>query len=187
MKAIFLGLLTVLSLSSEAWADSARAPYDYAQDVAGGTFVFVMLAKQSHDLFDPGAPDDVGVIDPDKEIRKVYKQSGLYLANQTTPLWTVSWYAFTVFPASDGDHLVRIGPWASSTEQLALSFYSRGVEIKKYLIQDLVKDQSRLRNTVSHFFWAAKHHYDDKTQLFHLKTVDGQNYVFSVLTGEITP
>ncbi len=188
MKAIFWGLLAaLLSLSSVAWADSARAPYDYVQEVAGGKYVFVMLAKPGHDLFDSGAPDDVGVIDPDKEIRKTYKQSGLYLANQTTPRWTVSWYAFTVFPASDGDHLVRIGPWASSTEQLALSFYSRGVEIKRYLIQDLVKDQSRLRNTVSHFFWIAKDHYDDKTQLFHLKTVDGQNYVFSILTGEITP
>ncbi len=188
MKAMFWGLLAaVLSLSSMAWADGARAPYDYVKEVAGGKYVFVMLANQGYSQFDPGAPDDVGVVDPDKGVRRVYKQSGLYLAGQTTPLWTISWYAFTVFPASDGDHLVRIGPWASSTEQLALSFYSKGMEIKRYLIQDLVKDQSKLRNTVSHFFWIAKNHYDEGTQLFHLKTVDGRKYKFSILTGEIVP
>lgn len=177
----------VLSLSSMAWADSARAPYDYAKEVAGGKYVFVMLASRGYSQFDPGAPNDVGVIGSDKELRKVYKQSGLYLAGQDTLLWTISWYAFTVFPASDGDHLVRIGPWASSTAQLALSFYSKGVEIKRYLIQDLVKDQSMLRNTVSHFFWIAENHYDDEAQLFHLKTVDGRKYKFSILTGEIVP
>lgn len=188
MKTILSGLLiALLSLSSTVWADRARAPYDYVKDVAGGKYVFVMLAKQSDSLLDPGAPDDVGVIDPNKEIRKLYKQSGLYGADHTSPLWTVSWYAFTVFPATDGDHLVRIGPWASSTEQLALSFYSKGVEIKRYLIKDLVKDPSRLRNTVSHFFWIAENHYDDKTQQFHLKTMDRKEYKFSILTGEILP
>lgn len=184
LRALLIGLL---SLPSLAWADRARPPYDYVKEVSGGKYVFVMLAQRGASLLDPGAPDDVGVIDPSKGIRKVYPQSGLYLAGQTTPLWTIDWYAFTVFPATDGDHLVRIGPWASSTEQLALAFYAKGTEIKRYLIQDLVKDPSLLKHTVSHFFWIAEDHYDDKTQRFHLKTVDGQRYKFSTLTGEIVP
>ena len=175
----------MLLLSFPVWADSARVPVDYVKEVAGGKFVFVMLAMQGNSLFDPGAPDDVGVIDPDRDVRKTYKQSGLYLADQPVPLWTVPWYAFTVFPASDGDHLVRLGPWASSTEQLAVAFYSRGMETKRYLIRDLVKDPPRLRNTVSHFFWVAKDRFDDQAQQFYLKTVDGNEYTFSVLTGEI--
>jgi hypothetical protein len=188
MKAIYRGLLAVvLSLPSMVWADSARAPYDYVTEVGGGKYQFVMLANQGDSLFDPGVPDDVGIIDTDQEIRKFYQHSGLYLSGQITPLWTLSWYAFTVFPASDGDHLVRLGPWASSTEQLALSFYSRGVEIKRYLIQDLVKDQSMLQNTVSHFFWKTEDRYDDVAQFFYLKTVDGRRYKFSILTGEIVP
>jgi hypothetical protein len=188
MNFIFRFLLTaLLFIPSVTWADRARPPYDYVTNVSGGKYVFVMLANSGFSPFDIGAPDDVGVIDSDKEIRKTYKNSGLYLANQILPLWTVPWYSFTVYPASDGDHLVRIGPWASSVEQLAVSFYSKGVEIKKYLIRDLVKDQSRLHYTVSHFFWMSEHHYDEKTQLFHLKTVDGVIYKFSTMTGEIVP
>lgn len=180
-------LAAVLSLSSLAWADRARPPYDYITEVAGGKYVFVMLATSGFSLLDPGAPDDVGVIDSNKEIRASYKASGLYLSSQSNPLWTVPWYAFTVFPASDGNHLVRMGPWASSLNQLALSFYSKGEEIKRYLIQDLVKDTSQIKPTVSHFFWIDKYHYDDQTRLFHLKTVDGIEYKFSILTGEIVP
>ena len=55
----------MLLLSFPVWADSARVPVDYVKEVAGGKFVFVMLAMQGNSLFDPGAPDDVGVIDPD--------------------------------------------------------------------------------------------------------------------------
>lgn len=186
LKAVFSWLLMSL-LSTPVWADSARAPFDYTKEVAGGKYVFVMLAARGGSLFDPGAPDDVGVIDPDRGVRKTYKLSGLYPADQAVPLWTVSWYAFTVFPASDGDHLVRLGPWASSTEQLAVAFYSKGVELKRYLIRDLVKDPTRLRNSVSHFFWMANDHFDDKTLRFYLKTVDGNEYTFSILTGEIIP
>ncbi|MDD4930240.1 MAG: hypothetical protein PHP85_13320 [Gallionella sp.] len=188
MKFIFRALLaTLLFLPFVTWADTARAPHDYVIDVSGGKYVFVMLANSGFSPLDAGAPDDVGVIDADEEIRKSYKNSGLYLAGQTLPLWTISWYSFTVYPSADGDHLVRIGPWASSAEQLALAFYSGGVEIKKYLIRDLVKDQSRLHHTVSHFFWMSEHRYDEKNQLFHLKTVEGVSYKFSVMTGEIVP
>lgn len=179
--------IVMLTLSSLAWADRARAPLDYVMDVAKGQYVFVMLANRDNNLLDPGAPDDVGVIDSDKEIRKRYRQSGLYRTHPLTPLWSVSWYAFKVFPASDGEHLIRMGPWASSPDQLALAFYANGREIKQYLIRDLVKDPSRLRYTVSHFFWLAEASYDDKTQLFHVKTVDSQPYTFSILTGERVP
>ena len=188
MNFIFRILLTaLLFIPSVTWADRARPPYDYVTNISDGKYVFVMLANSGFSPFDTGAPDDVGVIDSDKEIRKTYKNSGLYLADQAVPLWTVPWYSFTVYPSSDGSHLVRIGPWASSVEQLALSFYSNGVEIKQYAIRDLVKDQSRLRYTVSHLFWMAEHQYDDKNQLFHLKTVDGVTYTFSIITGEIIP
>lgn len=188
MKFIFrASLITLLFLPFATWADKSRPPYDYVINVSGGKYVFVMLATSGFTPFDIGASDDVGVIDPDKEIRKSYKNSGLYSVGQASPLWTISWYSFTVYPSADGDHLVRIGPWASSVEQLALSFYSKGVEIKKYLIRDLVKDQSRLDYTVSHFFWMSEHRHDEKNQLLHLKTVDGVIYKFSTMTGEIVP
>lgn len=185
MKTLLSALL--LLLGSLAWADEARAPYDYVKEVDGGKYVFVMLARPALGLLDPGAPEDVGVIETRREIRQFYRQSGLYPAGQTTPLWTVPWYAFTVFPATDGEHLVRLGPWASSTGQLALAFYTRGIETRRYLIRDLVSDPARLKRTVSHFFWLAEHHYDDQAGLFHLRTVDGNAYTFSVSSGAILP
>ncbi len=185
MRAVLLCCL-LWALPAAVWADRARPPRDYALEVAQGRYVFVMLATRSSPL-DPGAPDDVGVLDPDEALRKTYKASGLYPAGQTTPLWTVPWYAFEVFPAPDGEHLVRLGPWASSTEQLALAFYSRGNELKRYLIQDLVKNPDRLRHTVSHFFWKKQHQLDAKAGVFRLDTVDCRSYRFSLQSGEILP
>ena len=45
-----------------------------------------------------------------------------------------------------------MGPWATSVDDLALAFYENGKPLKQYLIKDLVKDQLKLRYTVSHFF-----------------------------------
>lgn len=122
----------------------------------------------------------------DTEIRKLYKQSGLYINDgSSTPLWTIDWYAFKVFPSSDGIHLIRMGPWASSTDDLSLAFYKNGEEIKKYNVRNLVRDNSKLEHTVSHFFWRSELKYDDEKLLVYLKTKDNQAYTFSIKTGEI--
>ena len=68
-------------------------------------------------------------------------------------------------------------------DQLALAFYASGVEIKRYPIRELVADTSRLRRTVSHFFWLAEQRFDDAAGEFHLKTVDGRQFRFSIRTG----
>lgn len=156
------------------FADSPAPPRDYKKVTENNEYVFVMLA-----------PDE-GAKHQDSATRGIYKQSGLYRNDgSTTPLWAVYWYAFEVYPSSDGKHLVRMGPWASSTEQLALSFYRDGKEIRSYRIRDLVRDETKLSRTVSHFFWRSELRYDDKRGLVFLKTRDNQTYWFSVKTGEI--
>ncbi len=163
-----------LALAVPAIADTPAPPRDYTKITENEKYVFVMLAP----------PERWSQKDPD--IRKVYKQSGLYKNDgSTTPLWVVHWYAFGVYPSSDGKHLVRMGPWASSTGQLALSFHENGKEIKQYFIRDLVRDEKKLRYTVSHFFWNSEMRYDDKEGTVLIKTTDGQTYLFSVKTGEI--
>lgn len=184
LLAVTILVVGLLASAGTAWADRARAPYDYVTEVGNGKYLFVMLATQSHGL-DAGAPDDVGIIETDSSLRKRYKESGLYLPGRKEPLWTVSWYSFEVYPASDGDHLVRLGPWASSVDQLALAFYFKGSEIKRYLIRDLIKDSARVIPTVSHFFWMESHHFDNTEQVFHLKTVEGKSYSFSMTSGEL--
>lgn len=178
---LVVGLLTSAGM---AWADRARAPYDYVKEVANGKYLFVMLATQGHGL-DAGAPDDVGIIETDSSLRNRYKESGMYLPGRKEPLWTVSWYSFEVYPSSDGNHLVRLGPWASSVDQLALAFYFKGSELKRYLIRDLIRDSTQVYPTVSHFFWIESHHFDDTGQVFHLKTVEDKSYSFSMTSGEL--
>jgi hypothetical protein len=156
-------------------ADTEMPPADYTKETEDGTYVFVMLA-----------PDRLEWAAKNNEIRQLYKHSGLYKKDGVyEPLWQVFWYSFTVYPSSDGKHVVRMGPWAKATSDLAIAFYEDGKELKQYAVSDLVKDLDKLRHTVSHFFWRTDLSYDDKEGTVFLKTVDGISYTFSVKTGEI--
>ncbi len=170
-------LLIALSLSIglPVIADSEAPPGDYTKETENGKYIFVMLA-----------PDRGTWSSKDTRIRKIYRYSGLYTNdNPYEPLWKVYWYSFAVYPSSDGKHVVRMGPWAQSTSDLAIAFYEEGKELKQYAISELVKDTDKLRHTVSHFFWQSDLKYNDKEGTVFLKTVDGQSYTFSVKTGEI--
>jgi hypothetical protein len=106
-------------------------------------------------------------------------------------LWRVEGYSFEAYLSNDGQHFIRIGPWASgrepSDEDVAVEFFSNGELLKSYSTNDLIKDASSVRPTSGHYFWRAKD--GDYTFLssnnFHLKTVDGISYIFDVTTGEI--
>ena len=172
-----LGLLVVFSMGIgvPVMADTEMPPTDYTKETENGKYIFVMLA-----------PDRPGWSTKKPEIRKIYKYSGLYSNNGSyEPLWKVYWYSFAVYPSSNGRHIVRMGPWAKTTSDLAIAFYEDGKELKQYAISDLVKDLDRLRRTVSHFFWKTDLQYDDKEATVFLKTVDGISYTFSVKTGQI--
>mgnify|MGYP001765884185 FL=1 len=174
---ISLAFLIALSMSLAApvLADSEMPPTDYTKETQDGAYIFVMLA-----------PDGPRWSSKEPEIRKVYKYSGLYRNDGSRePLWKVYWYSFSVYLSSDGKHVVRLGPWAQSTRDLALAFYEDGKELKQYAISDLVKDTGALKHTVSHFFWRTDLKYNEKEGTVFLKTVDGISYTFSVKTGEI--
>lgn len=173
---VLFQVITVLfCFSLPAIADTPAPPRDYTKVTENEEYVFVMLA-----------PDNERWSDKNSEIREKYKQSGLFKNDgSATVLWIVHWYSFSVYPSSDGKHIVRMGPWASSTSQLALAFYENGKEIKRYLIKDLVRDENKLRHTVSHFFWRSDQQFNDREGTISLKTTDGQYYLFSVKTGEI--
>lgn len=171
---VFQVIALALSFSMPALADTPAPPRDYTKVTETGEYVFVMLAPPEK------------WVRKDLELRKTYKESGLYRNDgSTTPLWTVHWYSFSVYPSSDGKHVVRMGPWATSVEDLALAFYENGKPLKQYLIKDLIKNQLALRRTVSHFFWSSEKSFNDKEGTMLLKTTDGQTYLFSVKTGEI--
>lgn len=164
----------VLSFALSAMADTPAPPRDYMKVTENEKYVFVMLAPP------------IKWVSKDTELRKTYKDSGLYRNDGSSkPLWAVYWYSFSVYPSSDGRHIVRMGPWATSVDDLALAFYENGKELKQYLIRDLIKDEMKLQRTVSHFFWRKEARFNDKDGTILIETTDGQQYLFSVTTGEI--
>jgi len=172
-------LLAGLLLSSFAvHADREVPPRSYSTNTENGKFEFFMRAKKGYarnSEFD--------------EKRK----SGLYQhdlingkkTSTSAPLWTVDWYAHRVIPHSNGENLIRHGPWASHISQLAVAFYHNGVEIAKYSIDDLIVDKTNLDYSVSHFQWRKAEEYNEEKETLSVSTVEGTTYVFSILTGEL--
>ena len=166
--------LGLLISSSWALADKPAPPRDHTKITENGEYIFVMLRPEDQQAKEYS------------DLRKNYKVSGLYRNDGSSePLWTVDWYAFGVIPDSDGRHLMRWGPWASSTDQLALSFYEDGKEIKRYLVWELVCDETKLERSVSHFQWASGSNYDEAQGTLQLTTHDDRTYHFLLETGEI--
>lgn len=166
------------------FADSPAPPRSYKVVAPRAKYVFVMIA--------PGTVEDdtrrwneetaAGI----RQIRRTYTRSGLYRDDGTTvPLWTVDWYAHGVEVASDGVHLIRHGPWASSTDDEAISFFANGKLLRTYLIRELVDNPVMLKRTVSHFFWREEARFDDARLEYALTTKDGNRFVFDVHTGKI--
>jgi hypothetical protein len=166
--------MAVCLLHAQAFADTPAPLRDFKK--VAGAYVFVMLA--------PDEPS--GAVQHVSEIREVYKRSGLYRYDgSSTPLWTVDWYAYEVFPSSDGEHLVRIWSMSVSVDDSAVSFYKNGKEVKNYRIKDLIRNVSQLRRSASFLHWKADVDYNDKIAVLLLRTSDFRTHRFSVKTGEI--
>ncbi len=93
--------------------------------------------------------------------------------------------------STDGDLLVRLGPWASDLEHqtdLAVAFYSRGRLLREYRVCDLIERKSSLEFSASHYEWLAArattpNGFDGDT--FYLTLIDGAAIEFNARTGEI--
>lgn len=114
-----------------------------------------------------------------------------YNADTGKQLWEVNWYAHGLILLNDGVHLIRWGPWAGDRyglTDLAVAFYKNGKEIKRYTVKELLQDPSKIKKTVSHYFWKdqnkpSKLSADEK--YLYLYTIDGQSYKFEVGSGEM--
>lgn len=168
-RAALLSLLILIAASPFSLADSLAPPRPYVAQSADGRFIFVMSLPRAMTWKN-----------------KIYSVSGLYRNDGSTePLWTVDWYAFEVVVASDGSHVIRLGPWASAYDDEAFTFFSDGKEIKSYEIDDLVWNPRSLPRSVSHFSWLADSRLDDDAGTWSIRTLNGEYYKFSISTGEI--
>jgi hypothetical protein len=120
----------------------------------------------------------------DEELRNQYPNSGLYRKGvPSAPLWTVEWFAHEVYISSDGRHLIRMGPWPSSSDELAVAFYEDGRLLCEYRIYQLVSDPLSLPHSVSHFEWKRGVSLDDAKNELHVTTQLNEEYIFDVTTG----
>lgn len=181
---VTLVMLVVLGLPGTASSDSPALPRTYTVETENGEYIFVMLTALPPEFenraFTEAYVEEMG------EIRQRYRQSGLYRADDpTTPLWTVDWYAHSVRVFSDGVHLVRPGPWASSAQSEGVSFFANGQLLETYTVGDLVAAPWAMPHSVSHFMWRDETSIDDEALTYHIRTLHGEEIDFDVRTGKV--
>ena len=179
--AVCLVLLTPICAS----ADTPLHPRSYSVVTSNGKFVFVMLAPVSSE--DDGAFGSPEQRAESQRVRAKYSFSGLYLNDGATkPLWTVEWYAhphFVLVP-SDGEHLIRLGYWTKSLDDEALTFFTRGEEIRAYSVGDLFDTLKVFPHKWEQVFWCEDAKLDEAAHTLTLTTTLKDKYVFDYTSGE---
>lgn len=169
----FCFFLLVLCAAAPTYGNGAFAPYTYVKPSSDGKYVFVMIAPS----------DERNPTEQARRIRAKYSKSGLYLGDGSVkPLWTVEWYSFGVFVASDGVHLVRQGALASSLADEAFTFFAGGKELRSYKVRDVA--HKNVLQMASHFVWLADINLDDEEKTLSVKTLGGEKYSFDYRSGE---
>lgn len=168
-------VITMFITVSSAFADKEAPMCTYTITSSDGKYILVMRS-----------PNSAEKAEEIRKIRSKYSQSGLYFNDgSTNALWTIDWYAHNVELSSDGIHLVRRGPWASSIMDEALTFFAKGELLRSYRINQLVDNPWLMPRSVSHFSWKKMSSMDDQNKSYHLRTIHGESYRFDVTTGRI--
>lgn len=179
--------------------DSEAGPFPYTRPSVCGKYVFVMLRPDRNPNYSPHYVEYTTAFgDKSREryghLYNLYPKSGLYRKRQyRDPLWTVDWYSFDAYIASDGQHLVRFGPWARLSDEgrtLAVAFYRDGKELGTYDVRDLVKNFRDMPPTFSHYFWYREVTIDHLGKRLKFMVYQDQGYkprvpvVFDLTTGK---
>jgi len=183
-RPLIFSVIILIFTVSQVSADTPSPLYSHSKQTRSGKYLFVMISPLSPE-FD-GKWEREPKASEIREIRKTYNESGLYRNDgSTTPLWTVDWYAHGTEPFSDGIHLVRKGPWATSPDSEAVSFFANGVLIRTYTVQDLVANPKNMPHSVSHFTWRYDEELNDHDKTYKITTKHFEYYLFDATTGKI--
>ncbi|HEX8637621.1 MAG TPA: hypothetical protein VF692_06140 [Pyrinomonadaceae bacterium] len=170
----FCFFLLVLFASLTTYGKGVFAPYTYAASSANNKYLFVMIAP-------PG--EERNATERSQKLRAEYPKSGMYLNDGSVkPLWTVEWYSFGVFVASDGIHLVRQGSMASSLDDEAFTFFAADKEIRSYKVRDVAR--KGVLQMASHLIWQADIKIDDDEKTLSVTTLGEEKYSFDYRSGQ---
>ena len=119
------------------------------------------------------------------------------------PEWTVDAYAYAVFPANDGEHLVRIDnaslmlasfvggkrlPADEERKQIdgpGLTVMKRNAIVKSYAVRELTERPDSLPHSPTHVLWIAGGVVTADGRRFVLMTQDSLQVVIELATGDI--
>lgn len=179
-----LTVVAVVLIHAPVYGDTIIEPFSHATVSPDGKYVLVMIALV------PPEREGMGLRSDDQQkgrtLRAKYAVGGLYRNDGSmTPLWAVTWYAYSVLVASDGIHLVRQGPWAENSSTEAFSFFENGKEIRSYRVGDLVDTILTLPHSVSHFIWEQSMSLDDANRVLTVTTLNKDRYAIDITTGKV--
>jgi hypothetical protein len=128
----------------------------------------------------------VAVADPKKDVITVYQAEG----TTRKELWRRDGWERAFDLADDGEHLVvcygglNLLPLNYETSWTMLSFYRHGVAFRRWSVRELIQDLSKLKKTVSHYYWGYCVGFDSNS-LYEVQTVDRGRLRFDVRIGEM--
>jgi hypothetical protein len=181
-----------LTLGPSVLAYTAAPARSFAKVTADGRFVFVMLTPHF---------DGQSATPEEKELRRKYPKGGLYANDgKRRCLWAVDWYADTVYPASDGIHVVRVYPhrgyWLGGSSRgdqqarlgrfEALALYSKGRLVRAYTLGELI-DTGRFSDEQLNtwFHWFDKAELNEKSNTVLVQAATGEQVVVDYRSGEV--
>ena len=175
--AVLALLILCFGLGSLSVANAQTASRDYFLVTGNGRYIFVMLSSEQNSPASSTLRVD----------RTRYTHSGLYTyGGEAHLLWTVDWYSAQVYISSDGEHLIRMGPWPKegAFSELAVAFYDKGQLMREYSVSNLVADPSSLPVSAGHYGWLKASTFLDVQGALEIETLNDEQYDFDITTGE---
>jgi hypothetical protein len=134
------------------------------------------------------------VMEPDKNITTIYRTAA---GKKTEKCWSMYGWFRVASLADDGEHFVA-GCWGINLiplnydkHEVMLYFFKRGELLNHVTLDQIIRDNSKLRRTASHYAWG---HFLglDKSGRYVVETVEGRRIRFDLATGtpiteEVTP
>jgi hypothetical protein len=125
------------------------------------------------------------VMEPDKQITTIYRTTQ---GKQEEKVWSMyGWFRVAAL-TDDGEHLVagyegmNLIPIDYDKHQVMLYFFKRGELVNHVSLDQIIRDNSKLQRTVSHYSWG---HFEglDQAGRYVIETVEGRRIRFDVAKG----
>ncbi len=182
MRIFNICLIFVLGSLSSVFADREASQIPYVTAAPGGRCFFLMKSD----------PNNIWNREKGTGVCYEVTQQGEF-----KELWrTDGWYSFKTFLTADGHYLIRLGNLPRgrkpSADHVGVGFYKDGKLLKLYSTADLIRNESAIQLSVSHYQYLDYKHEpsleyqpEEKHLIFNLVTIDGLHYQFDVKTGQI--